>query len=260
MPPMTLRYFLMLSIVLGLSVIGFAQSSSDRPKNEIEVRGTVAVPGGEANFSGTNNAGSTLDFSRDFDFGNRLGFEGRYTYRTSDGKHKFQGSYEATSWNRNTTLSRSFTFRGETYVANANIDGDLKLRTFRAMYAYRWGNEKLRIGPMVDMGVIDVRLDITGTTNNGTRTAEGSITKFAATVGYDLDYDATPHLNIFNNLGAIAFHHDRLFHTEGGIRFYPSHHFGVVGGYRYQRYRWVNDDNFLRISNHAPFFGGLYRF
>src|ERR1043165_10006413 len=115
MRPVT-RQFLILSIFLGLSVTGFAQSSSDRPKNEIEVRGTVAVPGGEANFSGTNNSGSTLDFNRDFDFGNRLGFEARYTYRSENGKHKLQAGYEATSWDRNTTLSRSFTFRGETYV------------------------------------------------------------------------------------------------------------------------------------------------
>jgi|GEM_PF-2477984 hypothetical protein len=86
---------------------------------------------GEANFSGTNDAGSTLDFNRDFDFGNRWGFELRYTYRSENKKPN---------------------------------------------------------------------------------------------------------------------------------RFYPSHHFGVVGGYRYQRYRWVNDDSFLRISNQGPFFGGLYRF
>ena len=260
MRPLTQRCFLMLFTMLGVGFTAFAQTGSDRPRSEIEVRGTVAVPSGEANFSGTNNAGSTLDFNRDFDFGNRLGFEVRYTYRSENGKHKLQGGYEATSWNRNTTLSRSFTFRGETYTANANIDGDLKLRTFRAMYAYRWGDEKFRFGPMIDMGVIDTRLDITGTTNSGIRTAEGSVTKFAATVGYDLDYNATPKVDLFNNLGAIAFHHDRLFHTEGGVRYYPWHSFGVVGGYRYQRYRWVNDDNFLRISNHGPFFGGLFRF
>ena len=248
------------ALLIAFAITAQAQTPDAGPRNEIEIRGTVAIPSGEANFSNTSNPDSTLNFSRDFDFGNRLGFELRYTYRTSNGKHKLQGSYEAISWERNTTLTRSFTFRGQTYVANANIDGDLKLRTFRTMYAYRWGNEKFRIGPMVDMGVIDVRLDITGTTNNGTRSTEGSVTKFAATVGYDLDYNPMPKVNLFNNLGAIAFHHDRLFHTEGGVRYYPAHHFGVVGGYRYQRYRWVNDDNFIRISNHGPFFGGLIRF
>jgi hypothetical protein len=75
-----------------------------------------------------------------------------------------------------------------------------------------------------------------------------------------LDYDPNPKVNIFNNLGVIAFHHDRLFHIEGGVKFYPSPRFGVVGGYKYQRYRWVNDDNFLRITPQGPFFGGVFRF
>jgi len=97
-------------------------------------------------------------------------------------------------------LSRSFTFRGETYVANASLDGDLSLRQFRAMYAYRSGNEKLRFRPMVDMGIITTGLKLSGTTNNGGRSGEGSISKFAATIGYDVDYDPNPKLNLFNNL------------------------------------------------------------
>ena len=164
-----------------------AQAQDTRPRNEIEVRGTISLPSGDANFSGTTASGSTLDFARDFDFNNELGFQLRYTYRSENGKHKFLADYDQTNWERNTTLTRSFTFRGETYVANANLDSHLQLRTFRAMYAYRWGNEKFRIGPMIDMGLVRPSLQITGTTNNGTRTAEGSITKFAATVGYDID-------------------------------------------------------------------------
>ncbi|HEY5837480.1 MAG TPA: hypothetical protein VIT19_00500 [Pyrinomonadaceae bacterium] len=247
-------------VSVALASVTFGQSSPDAPRNEIEVRGVVSVPSGEANFSGTTNSGSTLDFNRDFDFKNELGFQIRYTNRSENKKHKIVASYESSSWDRSTTLTRSFVFRGETYVANANIQGDLKLRTFRAMYAYRWGNDKIRFGPMVDMGVISAGLDLAGTTNNGTRTTEGSVTKFAATVGYDLDYDPAPNVNIFNNLGVIAFQNDRLFHTEGGVRYYPARQFGVVGGYRYQRYRWVDDNDFLRISAQGPFFGGIFRF
>jgi len=237
----------------------FAQS--DRPKNEIEVRATVAVPSGEANFSGTGASGSTLDFNRDFDFSNEWGFDIKYAYRSENGKHKFGLEYANTDWDRTRTFTRTFTFRGETYVAGAEVEGNLRMSTFKGMYAYRWGNDKVRIGPMVDMGVIPTRLDITGNTLSGTgRKQEGKISKFAATVGYDLDYDPTPKLNFFNNLGGIAFHHDRLFHVEGGVKYYPARNFGVVGGYKYQRYRWVDDQNFLRVTSHGPFVGGVLRF
>jgi hypothetical protein len=243
-----------------LAITEAANAQSDRPNSEVEFRATFSIPSGDANFSGTTDAGSTLDFSRDFDFKNEWGYQLRYTYRTSSGKHKFLVDYDDTSWDRSNTLSRSFTFRGETYVANASLEGNLKLRTIRGMYAYRWGNEKFRFGPMVDMAIITTRLDITGTTNNGTRTAEGSITKLGATIGYDLDYDPNPQFSIFHNLGAIAFKGEHLFHTEGGVKFFPTPHIGATGGYKYGRYKVVDDDNFIKIREHGPFVGGVVRF
>ena len=229
-------------------------------KNEIEVRGTVAIPSGEASFSSNGNTGTVISFSRDFDLQNELGFLVRYTHRTESGKHKFLGEFGQTRWNRSTTLSRDFTFLGQTYVANLEATSELKLTDFRVMYAYRWGNEKIRIGPMVDMGVVSTSLELTGTTNNGTRSDSGTITKFAATLGYDLDYDPTPRVNIFNNLGAIAFQGERLFHTEGGLKFFVTRQFGVSGGYRALRYRVEKNDNFILVKAHGPFFGGVFRF
>ena len=249
------------TVVFLLLTASIANSqTTDTPRNEVEVRGVLSVPSGEASFSSNGSSGSVISFERDFDFRNELGFELRFTHRTASGKHKFQGSYAKTDWNRNTSLSRSFTFRGETFTANLDTAAHLSLSNFRVMYAYRWGNEKFRIGPMVDMGVITTKLDISATTNSGTRSAEGSISKFAATLGYDLDYDPTPHINIFNNLGAIRFQGERLFHVEGGARIYVTRNFGFSGGYRAERYRVEKDLDFLKVVAHGPFFGGVFRF
>jgi len=248
-------------VVLMLIAAPKVKSQTPNPfKNEVEVRGVLSIPSGDASFSSNGTAGSVISFSRDFDFRNELGFEFRFTHRTPSGKHKFQAGYGQTTWNRNTTLSRSFTFRGETFVANLDASADLRLSNFRAMYAYRWGNEKIRIGPMADMGVISTRLNITSTTNSGTRSGSGSITKFAATLGYDLDYDPTDRINIFNNLGAIAFQGERLFHVEAGARLYATRNFGFSGGYKFERYRVEKNDDFLRVNAHGPFFGGVFRF
>jgi hypothetical protein len=233
---------------------------AQQPQNEVEVRGTLSIPSGEASFGNGGNSGSTISFDRDFDFQNEFGYEIRYQHKTANGRHKFVVNYADTSWERSATFTRTFTFRGETYVANAAINGDLTLREFRAMYAYRWGTEKLRFGPMGNIGVIGVRLKLNGATNNGTKSAEGSITKFAATVGYDLDYDPNTKVNFFHNLGVIAFQGEHLFHIEGGAKFYPTHHFGVTGGYRFQRYKVTDDPDFLTVRSNGPFFGGVVRF
>ena len=246
------------ALLVGPFITVHAQNTG--PKNEIEVRGVLAIPSGEASFASNGDTGTVISFSRDFDFRKELGFAVRFTHRTENGKHKFLGEYAQTTWNRNTTLSRSFTFRGQTYVANLDASADLRLSDFRVMYAYRWGNEKIRIGPMADMGAVSTRLNITGTTNSGTRSDSGKITKFAATLGYDLDYDPTSQINIFNNLGAIAFQGERLFHVEGGVRFFPHRHFGLSAGYKAQRYRVEKNDDFILVRSHGPFFGGVFRF
>jgi hypothetical protein len=247
-------------MVLAIFIAAPAQSSSDRLRNEIEVNAIISIPSGNSNFSGTTSSGSTLDFARDFDFKNEVGFDLRYLYRSENNKHKILAEYTHTDWSRSATLTRSFTFRGETYVANAAISSELNLGTFRAMYAYRWGNDKVRIGPMVDVGVITARLKLNGVTNSGVRSGEGSISKFAATIGYDLDYDPTSKVNIYNNLGAIAFQGDHFFHVDGGVKYFPVRHFGVNGGYRAVRYKLVDNENFISIRTHGPFFGGVFRF
>jgi hypothetical protein len=254
------RFFALAVGLFFLAAPTVNSQTSEGMRNEIEARGILSIPSGEASFSSNGASGSIISFDRDFDFRNELGFEVRFTHRTASGKHKFQGGYGQTTWNRNTTLSRSFTFRGETYVANLNTSADLRLSNFRVMYAYRWGNEKIRIGPMGDMGVVTTRLQISGTTSNGARTASGSISKFAATLGYDLDYDPTPRINIFNNLGAIRFRGERLFHVEGGVRIFATRQFGFSGGYKAERYRIEKDLDFLKVVAHGPFFGGVFRF
>jgi len=247
--------------VLGLAFItAHAQSGTAAPRNEIEVRGTVGIPSGEANFSGTTDSSQTIDFSRDFDFDNKLGYDLRFIHRSENQKHKFMVEYARDNWDQERTLMRTFTFRGQTFVANAAAEMDVRVRSFLARYAYRWGNEKVRFGPMGNMGVISTSAELTSTTNNATRSAEGKITKFAATLGYDLEATPTENVMIFHSLGAIAFQGEHLFHTEGGVKYYPSRHLGVVGGYRFQRYRVEKDNDFIKIRAHGPFFGGVFRF
>src|SRR6185437_9002727 len=257
-----MRHLIHYAAVIVLFLIAPVANSQvpEGRQNEIEARGVLSVPSGEVSFSANGASGSVISFENDFDFRNELGFEIRFTHRTASGKHKFQGGYSQTTWNRTTSLSRSFTFRGETFTANLDTSSVLRLSNFRAMYAYRWGNEKFRIGPMVDMGVITTRLEIDAATNSGTRSAEGKISKFAATVGYDLDYDPTPRINIFNNLGAIRFQGERLFHVEGGARIFVTKNIGFSSGYKAERYRVEKDLDFLRVVAHGPFFGGVLRF
>jgi len=255
-----IRHLIAGAVILFVAFAAANGQSTDQPRNEIEVRGNVSIPTGSADFSGTTDSSQTIDFARDFSFDNKLGFDLRYIHRSENQKHKFLVQYGRDNWDQQRTLTRSFTFLGQTYVANASADLGVTIRVFRAMYSYRWGNEKVHFGPMVDLGVISTNVKLTGTTNNGTRSAEGTISKFAATVGYDLEANPTSKLNLFHNLGAIAFQGEHLFHTEGGLKYFASRHFGAVGGYRFSRYKLKDNNNFVLVRQHGPFFGGVVRF
>ena len=82
-------------LILCLTAVTARAQSNDRPLNEIEIRGTYSIPSGEANFEGTGASGSTISFSRDFDFKNDFGFEVRY-HCTSNANTSFFASYADT--------------------------------------------------------------------------------------------------------------------------------------------------------------------
>ena len=135
-------------VAVGTSV----SAQTTVPKNEIEIRGIYAVPSGEVDFSGTTGAGNTVSFDNDFDLKNKLGFGLRYTYRSENGKHKLMAGYHRTATSNTRLLSRTFVFQGQTYTANLNSRAEESLGLFLAPYVYRWGNKKVRIGPMGQVG------------------------------------------------------------------------------------------------------------
>jgi Outer membrane protein beta-barrel domain len=260
MQKMFRRSAIFVSVMLVATVAARAQSAGGEQQNEVEVRGVYSIPSGDASFSTTTSSGTDISFGRDFDFRNELGFELRYTRRSTNDRHKFVVDYGHTDWSRSTVLNRSLAFNGRIYIANVNTTSDLNLSDFRAMYSYRWGNEKFRFGPMADAGFVKMSLDIKGTTTTGPVDSEASTTKFVATVGYDLDYRPTPKIVISHNLGAIAFSGEHFFHTEGDVKFFLARHYGVSGGYKAARYKLVDGDNFFNVRTHGPFFGGVLRF
>ncbi len=115
-----IRHLIAGAVILFVAFAAANGQSTDQPRNEIEVRGNVSIPTGSADFSGTTDSSQTIDFARDFSFDNKLGFDLRYIHRSENQKHKFLVQYGRDNWDQQRTLTRSFTFLGQTYVANAS--------------------------------------------------------------------------------------------------------------------------------------------
>ena len=251
-------------LLIGLLLLATTGAPSNAhthaPKNEVELNGIYTIPGGEVNFSGTTAAGSTISFENDFGLKNKLGFGLRYIRRAENGKHKFMLNYARTSSSNTRALSRTIVFRGQTYTANLNTRAEESLGVFLATYVYRWGNQKVRIGPMAQVGFATARVDLSAVTNSATSDREGSITKLAGTVGYDMELYPTEKVNIYNNVGVFRLKRDRILRGEVGLKYYFTRTFGVNGGYQFGRYKLVDDPNFIRANEHGPLFGAVLRF
>jgi len=131
---------------------------------------------------------------------------------------------------------------------------------FLATYAYRWGNQKVRIGPMAQLGFATARVDLSAVTNTADAERSGSITKLVGTVGYDMDIHPTDRVNIYNNVGVFRLKRDRVLRGEVGMKYYLTRAFGVNVGYQFGRYKLVDDPNFIRVNEHGPLFGAVLRF
>lgn len=260
MGPLTQIIRLTIFILFVGCTASLAQSSSAGPQNEVQFRGDLRYLSGDANFSGNNDSGSTISFGADFNLDRSVGYDLRYVRRSKNDRHKFVAHFSSSDWGRSASLSRNFTFLGHTYVAHLEIDLDVSLKTFGGSYAYRWGNKKVRFGPKVDAGLVNVGVKLTGTTTSGSATAKGTIRKPVATAGYEFEANPSSKVSIFHELGGIVFQGQHVLSVEGGIKFSPFRYFGIMGGYTYQRYKLMKDDSLVVIRQQGPFAGIAIRF
>ena len=251
---------IIISAIVMVAAGAFANAQTPAPKSEVEIRGVYAIPSGEVNFSTTTTAGTTISFANDFGLKNKLGFDLRYTYRTENGKHKFMVNYGRTSTSNTRVLSRTFVFQDQIYTANLNTKAESSLGIALATYAYRWGNKKVRIGPMGQVGFATTRVGLSAVSNTAIAARDASITSIAGTIGYDMDINPSEKVNIFNNVGVARYKHERFLRGEVGLRYYVTKALGVSGGYQFGKFKLVNNQNFIQANENGPFFGGVFRF
>jgi len=247
-------------ILVLLTTAIMAQAQTATPKNEVEITGSYVFQSGTLKFSTTTAPGTVISLKDDLDLKSKLGYGLRYTYRSENGKHKMWATYSRTSEDGTKTLSRTLTFLGQTYTANLAVRSERSLGMFLASYAYRWGNKKVRIGPMAQVGWSTTRVAIAAVSNSAIAAREGSTSAVAGSFGYDMDINPSEKVNIYNNVGIAVLFGERFVRGEVGVRYYLTRSFGLTGGFKFGTYKVLKDDNYVQADQNGPVFGGLIRF
>ncbi len=256
------KYFgIIFAVLIPLTTAIMAQAqTAATPKNEVEVTGNYVFQSGSLRFSTATIPGTVVSLKDDVALKNNVGYGLRYTYRSENGKHKIWAAYSHTSGNNTTTLARTFVFLGQTYTANLAVHAEHSLGMFLASYAYRWGNKKVRIGPMAQLGWSTTRVALAAVSNNAISAKEGSVSALAGAFGYDMEINPSAKINIYNNVGFAVLSGERFARGEAGLRYSITKAFGLTGGFKFGKYKVLKNDNYIQASQNGPVFGAFFRF
>jgi hypothetical protein len=181
---------ILLAVILFLNCTSSARvgdTDADLDAYKIAVTGLwwFSSPTGSFQARGTTSVSGSFDLSKDFGFGSYSTFSGQADWRFKRKHHLLVGIVPISS-SRTTTLTRTFTFQGQTFDArvktSANIDSSLYAPGYR-YDIFRRNRIIFSIPVQVFLGKVSAALTATGTLNglSATKSASGSI--FAALPG-----------------------------------------------------------------------------
>jgi len=213
-----------------------------------------------------------INFSRDAGLGERVGPVFRFIFipqgRFLGADNKFRIEYGWLNQDKDFIINRTITIPGRVIVINSNLNLNVKTKDFHLAYSPRWGNEKVRIGPLFEYEHLDVNLKLTNLTPNAPppTTTELDTPNNIFNLGFDFDITPSEKVDIYGFLGAIPCCGDGWHgvSTEYGVKFLPVKHFGINAGFRYSNLRFEgtsNDITFaLKTAGIGPFVGATFRF
>ena len=244
----------------------YAQST-ERPKSGLlEFRGAITSFG--AGVSSPDNPDINNLSERDLGIKKAFAPEFRFIFTPGGGGNKIRFDYLHQGFDSDQTLTRRVEFDGRIFNVNARVNGELSLRQLRFAYAYRFGNDKFRIGPMVDVRVVRAKARLatvaTGGGSSATVSEQVEGTLPGISIGGDFDAHPTDKLHLYGFVSGLKASKENasgsFFDSEFGLRYYPSRHFGLTGGFKYLRISGSEDKDRVVVRTIGPFFGVALRF
>jgi hypothetical protein len=201
-----------------------------------------------------------VDFVETFDIEDKW-FPG---FRASLGrKHKFNISYAPVKYDASTTITRTITFRGQTFRIGAPATTDIKWDLWR--FGYEWdfvSMEKGYVGVIADLKYNKLTASIDSPALTSSASTEQ--TAPVPTIGVAFRAFPVPMLSIGGEFSGLKIERDDFdakffdFNIDGTVYF--GRYLGAQGGYRSVTVDYVIDDDIGDLKLKGPWIGGLVRF
>ena len=240
-------------IFAGLSATSFSQSTEhedyDAYKLRIDAFWFYASPSGYIQASTTNNIITTpIDLQKDLGLPDYSTFIGKADWKFTRKNHLYLAAIPLNK-GRETTLSRTITFQGQTFTAGLTANSSLETIFWAPGYQYdiiRRKRGHLGIALQMDLINTTATINAAAQVGNGGRamSASGSLLAPIPVAGPEFRYFLTDSPRLFvqgSVLGMYLFGYGNFISTGGNVGVNLAKHISVLAGYQLASHLQVKD-------------------
>ena len=242
-------------IFAGLSATSFSQSTEhedyDAYKLRIDAFWFYASPSGYIQSNITNGiTGNTIDLTKDLGLPDYSTFIGKADWKFTRKNHLYFAAIPLSKTHQ-TTLTRTFTFQGQTFTAGLTANSSLETIFWAPGYQYDIIRRKRgHLGIAVQMDLIDTKGTISAAAQvgNGGRaiSSSGSVLAPIPVAGPEFRYFLTDSPRLFvqgSVYGMYLFGYGNFISTGGNLGVNLAKHISVLAGYQLASHLQVQDSS-----------------
>ena len=238
----------------GLSATSFSQSKEhedfDAYKLRIDAFWFYASPSGYIQASANNAITGQIDLQKDLGLPNYSTFIGKADWKFTRKNHLYFAAVPLSKQHQ-TTLTRTFTFQGQTFTAGLTASSKLDTVFLAPGYQYDIIRRKRgHLGIAVQMDLINTKATINAAAQVGTGgraiSASGSLLAPIPVAGPEFRYFLTDSPRVFvqgNVLGMYLFGYGNFISAGGNIGVNLAKHISVLAGYQLASHLQVKDSD-----------------
>ncbi len=176
------------------------------------------------------------------------------------GAHRVRFQYSPIDYSGDQNVSRTVVFLGRVYTAGTRVQSDIEVRHLQLSWAYQFGTEKVRLGPMVEANGFLLRGALLAPEINPPIAEREKLGFGLPAPGFAVDIRPHPAVHVYGEFAGMKVGgYGRFIGSDAGVKVtWKQLLFSV--GYRTFNLHVNDSPDFARLQIHGPFVGAGFRF
>ena len=227
-------------------------------QNSVELTGRYWMPRMEGTLRVQRGSLATdIDLRNDLGISNQGFPQGSATlYR---GGHRLRFQYTPIDYSGDQNVSRTVVYLGRVYTIGTRVQSDLEVRHLQLSWAYQFGKERFRVGPMIEANGFFLRGALVAPDINPPIAEREKLGFGLPAPGVALDIRVRS-VQLYGEVAGLKVGgYGYYIGSDAGVKM-SWKHLLVTAGYRTFNLHVEDSPDFARLRIHGPFVGAGFRF